>query len=145
MKKLITASKENRIILSLGEGSYAHMINFTLDNGKPEEVYLYGNITVSKLYQALSEIIAILLKEKRGYQTLNTKVYPYDMDTITITIPITENLVNLISKEINDSLTIQEELEETIKNTINENGFNYDPESLSQIVHRIMEETIINH
>ena len=150
MEKLLVASRESRITLSLGKSEDPHKMVFSLNpkpkhsRGEAEEtkVYLYNNISVSSLYQALSEIVGVLLQEEEGYVTLNTNGAPHSMDTVTITIPITENMVGMVSDEIRDTYFVQEGLREVIKKRIDEWGLTYDSEILDRIVYSMIEKAI---
>ena len=150
MEKLLVASRESRITLSLGKSGNPHQMVFSLnpkpkrprDESRETEVYLYNNISVSSLYRALSEIVGVLLQEEEGYVTLNTNGDPHSMDTVTITIPITENMVGMVSDEIRDMYFVQGELMDVIEKRIDEMGLTYDSEILDQIVHSMVEKAI---
>lgn len=150
MEKLLVASKENQIILSLGNPEDPHQMVFSLnpkpkrprDESRETKVYLYNNISVSSLYQALSEIVGVLLQEEEGYVTLNTNGDPHSMDTVTITIPITEDMVGKVSDEIRDTYFVYGELMDVIEKRIDELGLTYDSEILDQIVHSMVEKAI---
>jgi len=148
MEKLLVASRENQITLSLGKPENPHEMVFSLNHnprhskGRAGEVYIYNNISVSSLYRALSEIVGVLLQEKENYVTLNTNKAPHSMNTVTITVPITENMVDMVSDEITDTDYIQGELMEVIKEKIRELELTYEPEILDQIVHSMVEKAI---
>lgn len=150
MEKLLVASRENQITLSLGKSEDPHQMVFSL-NPKPKhsrdkadktEVYIYNNVSVYALYRALSEIVSVFLQEDEGYVTLNTNKSPHSMDTITITVPITEDMVDMVSDEIRDTYFVQEELMEVIKKRIDELELTYEPEILDQIVRSMIEKAI---
>ena len=148
MEKLLVASRENQITLSLGKSENPHQMVFSLNHvpkysqGKSGEVYIHNNISVSSLYRALSEIVGVLLQEEENYLTLNTDKAPQSMDTVTITVPITEDMVDMVSDEIRDTYFVQEELLEVIKKRIDEFGLTYDSETLDQIVLSMVEKAI---
>lgn len=150
MEKLLVASKENQITLSLGNPENPHKMVFSLnpkpkyprDESRKTEVYIYNNISVSSLYRALSEIVGVLFQEEENYVTLNTNRAPHSMDTVTITVPITEDMVDMVSDEIRDTYFVQEELLEVIKKRIDEFGLTYDSETLDQIVLSMVEKAI---
>lgn len=148
MEKLLVASRENQITLSLGKPENPHEMVFSLNHNprhpqdKAGEVYIYNNLSVSSLYRALSEIVGVLLQEEENYITLNTNKAPHSMDTVTITVPITEDMVDMVSDEIRDIYFVQEELLEVIKKRIDEFGLTYDSETLDQIVLSMVEKAI---
>lgn len=150
MEKLLVASRENQITLSLGNPENPHKMVFSLnskskrlrDEARETEVYIYNNVSVSSLYQALSEIIAVFLQEEEDCVTLNTNKAPHSMDTVTITVPITENMVDMVSDEIRDMYFVQGELMDVIKKRIDELGLTYEPEILDQIVQSMVEKAI---
>lgn len=146
MEKLLVASRENQITLSLGKPENPHEMVFSLNHrhprGKAGEVYIYNNLSVSSLYRALSEIVGVLLQEEENYVTLNTNKAPHSMDTVTITVPITEDMVDMVSDEIRDTYYIQGELLEVIKKRIDEFGLTYDSEILDQMVLSMVEKAI---
>lgn len=150
MEKLLVASKENQITLSLGKSGNPHQMVFSLnpkpkrprDESRETKVYLYNNISVSSLYQALSEIVGVFLQEEEGYVTLNTNRDPHSMDTVTITIPITEGMVDKVSDEIRDMYFVQGELMDVIEKKIDELGLTYDSELLDQVVKSMVEKAI---
>lgn len=148
MEKLLVASRENQITLSLGNPENPHKMVFSLNHvpkhsqGKAGEVYIHKNISVSSLYRALSEIVGVLLQEEENYLTLNTDKAPHSMDTVTITVPITEDMVDMVSDEIRDTYFVQEELLEVIKKRIDEFGLTYDSETLDQMVLSMVEKAI---